>query len=87
MRLSPMTYTKLSRRGNTAVEYAIVLGLIVIACLSSIQMLGQNVRQVMERASGALMGNDVDGAVASPMGTEVSAPEVIQIELAPPRSR
>lgn len=78
MRIQLLTYTKTLRRGNTAVEYAIVLGLIVIACISSIQMLGQNVRQVLERASGALVGEEVVASVASPQAMDITAPEVVQ---------
>lgn len=67
------------RRGNSAVEYAIVLGLIAIACVGSLQVLGQNVRQVLGRASDALVAGGRGPAVPSPHGTEVFAPAEVKI--------
>lgn len=81
------------RTGSTAVEYAIVLGLIVIACIGSIQMLGQNVRQVMQRASGALLEEELNGggifgsAVAGPQGGVINEPEVVHVQIPIPVSR
>lgn len=43
-----------SRSGSTAVEYAVVLGLIVIACIGTLQVLGQNTEQVFRRIATGL---------------------------------
>lgn len=44
-----------SRRGTTAVEYAIMLSLIVLACIGSLQILGQNTRQTFFQIGTSLM--------------------------------
>jgi len=71
-----------NRRGNTAVEYAIVLGLIAIACIGSVQVLGRNVQQVLQRTADALI-DDSSSASPSPQASEISAPQVIMV--APPK--
>lgn len=43
------------RRGTTAVEYVLMLSLIVLACLGSLQMLGQNTRQTFFEVASAIM--------------------------------
>jgi pilus assembly protein Flp/PilA len=42
--------------GPTAVEYAVVLALIVIVCIAAIQSIGNNVDETAEVVSGALTG-------------------------------
>ena len=43
-----------SEDGPTAVEYAVMLALIVIVCLVSIQTLGTNTNQTFTNISGSL---------------------------------
>ena len=42
--------------GPTAVEYAVMLALIVIVCLASITAVGNNANGIFNTASGALAG-------------------------------
>ena len=46
----------LSEDGPTAVEYAVMLALIVIVCLASITAVGNNANGIFNAASGALAG-------------------------------
>lgn len=57
---------KPSRRGNAVVEYVVVLGLIVVACLGSLQILGINVQEIMRLAAEVLNNG---GSNAPPVGS------------------
>ena len=45
-----------SEDGPTAVEYAVMLALIVIVCLTAIQSLGTNANTTFTNVSGSLAG-------------------------------
>ncbi len=42
--------------GPTAVEYAVMLAMIIIACLSSIRLMGQQTADSFDDTSGKLQG-------------------------------
>ena len=46
-----------SEDGPTAVEYAVMLALIVIVCLTAIQSLGDNAKTTFTNVSGSLAGS------------------------------
>ena len=45
-----------SEDGPTAVEYAVMLALIVVVCLVAIESLGTNTKTTFENISGSLAG-------------------------------
>jgi pilus assembly protein Flp/PilA len=50
--------------GPTAIEYAVMLALIIIVCLVSIRVLGQNANSTFDAAGDALeLNGKVDGNV------------------------
>lgn len=56
--------------GPTAVEYAVLLSLIVSACLSAVSLLGANASNTFEKTAAGLSAPATAGAPASaPSGT------------------
>ena len=45
-----------SEDGPTAVEYAVMLGLIVIVCLTAIQSIGNNANATFQKVATSLQG-------------------------------
>jgi pilus assembly protein Flp/PilA len=43
-----------SEDGPTAVEYAVMLALIIVVCIASIQLIGQNANTKFENIAGTL---------------------------------
>ena len=46
-----------SEDGPTAVEYAVMLALIVIVCLTAIQSIGSNAKSTFSNVAGSLAGS------------------------------
>lgn len=46
-----------SEDGPTAVEYAVMLALIVIVCLTAIQSIGSNAKTTFSNVAGSLSGS------------------------------
>jgi len=43
--------------GPTAVEYAVMLALIIVVCIAAIQAIGSNIDETAETVSGAISGS------------------------------
>ena len=43
--------------GPTAVEYAVMLALIIVVCIAAIQAIGSNINETAETVSGAISGS------------------------------
>lgn len=52
-----------SEDGPTAVEYAVMLALIVIVCITAIQAVGQNANTTFDGASGVLEQTNADNGL------------------------
>ena len=52
-----------SEDGPTAVEYAVMLALIVVVCITAIQAVGQNANTTFDGASGVLEQANTDGGL------------------------
>lgn len=61
-----------SRRGTTAVEYALMLTLVVLTCLASLQLLGQNTRQTFFQIANSLMSGTNGVGSGSVVGTNTT---------------